>query len=100
MGMVMSVLEASVPKDRWKDLQSAYERIAQQLTPGIVQTFLLHDTKDPALWRIATVWENREAIEAMRQSGETPGGVLVFRAAGAEPTLSIFDVVVHRTGTH
>jgi hypothetical protein len=28
----------------------------------------------------------------MRQSGATPAGVLMFRAAGAEPSLSIFDV--------
>jgi hypothetical protein len=29
----------------------------------------------------------------MRGSGTTPAGILMFRAAGAEPTTSIFEVV-------
>jgi hypothetical protein len=28
----------------------------------------------------------------MRQSGETPRGVLIFHAAGADPVLSVFEV--------
>jgi len=43
------------------------------------------------------VWR-REALDEYRRSVETPGGVLRFRAAGAEPTLSIFDVAVHVGG--
>jgi hypothetical protein len=33
-----------------------------------------------------------EVLAAMRQAG-TPAGVLMFRAAGTEPTLSVHDVV-------
>jgi len=31
----------------------------------------------------------------MRASGETPRGVLMFRAARAEPKLAVFDVHAH-----
>ena len=47
------------------------------------------------MWRILTVWENREALDAMRSSGETPRGVLMFRSAKAEPALSVFEIVQH-----
>jgi hypothetical protein len=49
--------------------------------------------RDPDLMlRIETLWESREALSAMRGTG-TPRGVLIFREAGAEPVLSVFDLV-------
>ncbi len=39
-----------------------------------------------------TVWQSRQALDEMRQSNETPRGVLIFRAVQAEPVLSVFDV--------
>jgi len=42
-----------------------------------------------------TIWESREALDAMRQSGKTPRGALMFRAAVAEPSLSVLEVLGH-----
>ena len=56
-----------------------------------MRTDLLRDARDATRWRVQTLWESREALDAMRSAG-TPAGVLMFRAADAEPTLSIFDV--------
>ena len=92
--MVMTVLEAQVAEEQWAALQDAYATGIQQLEPGIVQTFLVHSRSDSAVWRIMTIWASREALQSMRQSGKTPTGVLMFRAAGAEPTLSVFDVAM------
>jgi hypothetical protein len=61
-----------------------------------VETFLIRDTNDVTTFRIATVWSSREALETMRNSGVKPKGVQMFEAAGATPTLSVFDVVAHR----
>lgn len=91
--MVMTILEAHVAAEKWGTLEQVYHEETKQMDPGIVQTFLLHGSNDPTLWRIATVWRSREALAEMRQSGATPRGVLIFRATGAEPTLSIFEVV-------
>ncbi len=94
----MTILEARVDPGQWAELELAYGAATDRLDPGIVQTFLLHGLSDPAVWRIATVWQSREALETMRRSGETPRGVLMFRAAGAEPVLSVFDVAASAGG--
>lgn len=91
--MVITVLEAHVAADQTAVLQETYQHAVAHLDAGIVQTQLLRSTKDPSLWQIVTTWESRAALDAMRQSGETPRGVLIFRAANAEPVLSVYDVV-------
>ena len=96
--MVMTILEANVDREHWQDLEAVYKTETKALDPGIVQTFLVHSRKDDTTWRIMTIWESREALEAMRQSGETPRGVVMFRAAKAEPVLSVFEIV-SRAGT-
>ncbi len=95
--MVTTILEAHVNPDKWAALEQAYKEAILKLDRGIVETFLLHSPKDPTLWQIVTVWESRAALDEMRNSGETPRGVVIFRAAAAEPVLSIFDVASHAT---
>ena len=95
--MVMTILEARVTPDKWDSLEQAYKAGIRQLDPGITQTLLAHSSADSMLWRIITVWSSRQVLEAMRRSTETPRGVLMFRSAGAEPTLSVFDVVDQAT---
>ena len=93
--MVITILEARVEPDKAPMLEAAYRQGIEQLDEGITQTFLLRDFKDSHIWRIITVWQSRDALEQMRRSGETPRGVVMFRAADAEPTLSVFDVMAH-----
>ncbi len=97
--MVITSLDAQVAPDKWKALEQAYKEAIHELDRGIVQTFLLQNTKDPNQWEIRTVWESREALDEMRNSGQTPRGVLIFRAAGVEPTLYVYKVVA-RAATH
>jgi heme-degrading monooxygenase HmoA len=92
--MVITTLDAQVPPEKWAALEQAYKQsVSGEIDSGLVETFLLHNLREPNQWRIATVWASREALDAMRSSGQTPRGVLIFRAAGAEPTLSISEVV-------
>jgi heme-degrading monooxygenase HmoA len=96
MTQVATTLEARVAEGEWARLRGAYEElVAQPLPPGLRETFLLQDRSDPETWRIVSVWESDEAIEAMRSAG-TPGGVLVFREAGAEPRLTVATVTATR----
>jgi heme-degrading monooxygenase HmoA len=91
--MLLTVLEANVPLGQESSLEAAYQAAAATTLPaGLVRTELLRDSRDPSRWRIQTWWQSREVLDAMRQAG-TPAGVLMFRAAGAEPSLSIFEVV-------
>jgi hypothetical protein len=91
--MILTVLEARVPDGGAVALRAAYAAAgAEPLPPGLVRTELLRDAREGARWRIQTWWASREALDAMRGAG-TPAGVLMFRAAGAEPALSVFEVV-------
>jgi heme-degrading monooxygenase HmoA len=93
--MVITILEAHVASDKAPNLETEFKQGIEHLDAGIVETFLLRDFKDASLWRIPTVWQSREALDEMRRSGETPRGVLMFRAADAEPVLSAVEVVAH-----
>jgi len=90
--MVITILEAYVAVENWILLKEDYKNRTAQLPPQMVQTFLLQSTADQTLWQILSVWKSREALDEMRNSGETPTGVLMFRNVGAEPKLSIFNV--------
>ena len=93
--MILTVLEATLGPGRESALEAAYAAaITSGNRPrGLVRSELLRDSQDPMRWRIQTWWESREALVAMRGSGTPPAGILMFRSAGAEPTLSIFEVV-------
>jgi hypothetical protein len=90
--MVLTILEATVARERVADLQSAFRDAAAHIPAGFIRSHLVSSAADPTRWRIETLWSSREALAAMRLAG-TPQGVLMFRAAGAEPSLSLYDVV-------
>ncbi|MEX2542401.1 MAG: antibiotic biosynthesis monooxygenase [Trueperaceae bacterium] len=91
----MTVLESHVAADKWEAIGGGVEAARNRLPPQMVRTYLAQSTSDKTLWRIVSVWKSREALEEYQRSTETPGGVLLFRNVGAEPTLAVFDVVVH-----
>lgn len=93
--MVVTVLEARVAPQEEQKLLASYTSGIKNLDRGIVETFLAQGSDDRSVWRILTVWEDREALEAMRNSGSPPRGVLIFREAGANPTLTVLDVHAH-----
>lgn len=92
--MVVTMLEAQVPDQQASVLLEAFRRAGEALLPVIRESFLLRAAGSDG-WRIMTVWESREALEEYRASVETPEGVRMFRVAGAEPTLTVFEVVGH-----
>ena len=93
--MVITILQARVEPEKAAILQGEYNKAVGELDEGITQTFLLRDARDPDVWQIMTFWESREALDKMRNSGQTPRGVLMFHTAGATPTLSILTVENH-----
>ena len=91
--MVLTVLEAQVAADREQDLRREFALTAKgPLPPFIVRSTLVRGLQDQSLWRILTVFRTREALEAMRASGEVPRGVAMFRAAGVEPNLAVYEI--------
>jgi quinol monooxygenase YgiN len=94
--MVMTVLEARVAPERVAELERVYAETAAVLPPGIVETSLVRNSRDPSVFRIVTTWSSRAALEEMRASGETPKGIQIFQSVGAAPDVSVFDVVTQR----
>jgi hypothetical protein len=90
--MVITILEAYVEAARWSALEEDYKHRIARLPPQMVQTFLVQSAADQTLWQILSVWKSREALDEMRNSGEIPEGVVMFRNVGAEPKLSLFNV--------
>jgi len=87
--MVMSILEGDLSSDKAAKLEANFADGVKTLEPGIVQTFII---KNASKCKIITLWESREALVAMKSKG-TPKGVLMFRYAGVEPALLVYDVV-------
>ena len=92
--MILTILEGHVDAGKESALQSAYAAAiaSNARPPGLIRSQLIRDAFDPSRWRIQTWWESREAVAAMRGTG-TPAGILMFRAADAEPSTSVFEVI-------
>jgi hypothetical protein len=93
--MVITNLEARLSDGQASILKESFKNATKNLDKGILQTFLLQNPKDLSQWRIETIWESFEVLNEMRKKEDPPRGVLMFREAGAEPKLSIFDVIIH-----
>jgi hypothetical protein len=90
--MFMIVLEAHIPSEKWDALRQSFAVIGTRYLPSSVhETFLIHSTTDSTLWQVIVLWHQRAGFEEMKQQGTLPG-VLLFRAVGAEPILSTWDV--------
>ena len=93
--MIITQLEARVSPEKLNALQAAFDRGVQHLPAAIEQSFLVQDRTDQDVWRVITIWKSQEALQGYRQSVETPEGIVMFREVGAEPTLTISEVVRH-----
>lgn len=93
--MVITRLKARLTPNQAEMLKAVYAKEQGHFPPGLVESFLVQGQADPSDWRILTVWESQEALDAMRAPGKTPRGLEMFREAGAEPELKILNVDQH-----
>ena len=88
---MVAILEAHVSQENWEALQKAYRELGKESKMRPTQSFLIQNKETPTFWRIISIWEDMEFLQKVRQSGETPAGILMFRSAGAEPKLEVFE---------
>jgi heme-degrading monooxygenase HmoA len=89
--MFVTIVEGTVEEAREVDLRSAWsDATAAVLPTGFIESSLLR-TED-GTWRIVTVWESKEAVVAMRASGEPPAAPRMFEQAGSTPSISMWTV--------
>ena len=48
--MVMTILEGRISKENWSRLEQAYQEGSRYHEPGLVQSFLIHSSKEADLW--------------------------------------------------
>jgi heme-degrading monooxygenase HmoA len=69
--MFVTMVEGPVEATREDDLRSAWKKVIDaELPAGFIESSLLR--ADDGTWRIVTFWESKEAVMAMRASGEPP----------------------------
>ena len=88
--MFVTIVEGAVATAREGDLRSAWEERTTVLPAGFIESSLLR-TED-GTWRIVTVWDSKEAVMAMRASGEPPAALTMFERAGSTPSVSMWTV--------
>ena len=92
--MIYTNVQAIVEPEKWKELRQVYSSVDRKSLPeALLSSHLVQDQSEPKLWRILTFWRSKEDMDIYRKSVETPAWFLVFRAADAEPTLSISEVL-------
>jgi quinol monooxygenase YgiN len=64
MNWFLVTMEAQVPPDKEERLLRAYDHAMRNRPPGVIQSMLTRDAHDRTTWRIYTVWESHEALEA------------------------------------
>jgi heme-degrading monooxygenase HmoA len=88
--MYVTIVEGRVEAAREGDLRSAWDAKPDVLPAGFIESSLLR--AEDGTWRIVTVWESREAVLAMRASGEPPAALVMFEQAGSKPSVSMWTV--------
>lgn len=86
--MFVTITEGAVAPEREDDLRSAWEETVSA-PAGLIQSTLVRG--EDGTWRIITFWESREAVMAMRASGEPPA-LTMFHRAGSHPSVSMGTV--------
>ena len=88
--MFVTIVDGVVESAHESDLRSAWEERTASLPAGLIESSLLR--AENGAWRIVTVWESREAVMAMRASGEPPAALIMFEQAGSKPSVSMWTV--------
>lgn len=94
--MIVTVVEAPVPRKKRAALVREYERIVAGRSHVVVQTLLLCCARNDRYWRIATIQADDDVLD---EEMYEPASVDVFRSIGIEPeSISQFRIVSHVHG--
>jgi quinol monooxygenase YgiN len=85
VGMILITMEAQVGPELEPRLIRAFNHAMNNHPPGVVQSLLTRDAQEPTIWRILTIWESREMLEAHYKSGAIMPSAHVFHLAELVP---------------
>ena len=89
--MIITAVDAVVPANREAELIEGFRQMTRATTPdGLIRSELLRGQE--GRWRIQTTWRDREAVIALRASGEAPAAMRLLDGVGATHTHAVFTV--------
>ena len=89
--MIVTVVDAVVAAAREAELLDGFRRLTADSTPdGLIRSELLRGQEGH--WRIQTTWRDREAVIALRASGEPPAAMRLLDSVGATHSHDVFTV--------
>jgi hypothetical protein len=89
--LVVTTIDTRVQTQDEQDLLDGFSQINRATKPdGLVRSELLRGQE--GAWRIQTTWRGREALLAVRDSGEPPAALALLDRLGAEHTHGVFTV--------
>ncbi|WP_345699878.1 antibiotic biosynthesis monooxygenase [Kitasatospora terrestris] len=96
-GRVLSEVSGAVAAERETAFVEAYRQlVAGPLPEGLLRTELLKG--GDRHWRIQSLWRDLATLEAVRADPKTAAAPRLFREAGADPVLAVFEVTVAQVG--
>jgi len=88
---IVTVVDATLDPSRAQDLLDGFREIVEGPRPdGLLRTELLRG--QDGSWRIQTTWRDRDAVMALRASGEPPAALVLLDRVGAEHVHGVFTV--------
>jgi hypothetical protein len=88
---ILTDVSATVDSEKHQQLVAAFQALgAEPMPDGLVRTELLRGRE--GLWRIQTLWRDREALDAMIASSEVPAARRLFQDVGATSALQVYEV--------
>jgi len=90
--MVAAVFEAELDSGQAADLARLMDEGRPTRPEGVLTATLLYDGSRA---RLCAVWKSRDALERYLATADVPRGAELMRKVGAEPTMSVVDVLEH-----
>jgi hypothetical protein len=88
-------MEAHVPEDQWDALERAFGYAMKHRPDALVLSLLAHDSHDTTLWRVLTVWESHDALEAYYGSNTNMPSAYAFHLVSIVPTATLSEVAAY-----
>jgi quinol monooxygenase YgiN len=88
--LILITVSATVDPAREQELLDGFRKLMAELPEGLLRTELLRGQDGG--WRIASLWRDRAALMAARESGQRPAALALFERVGAEHSHDVFTV--------
>jgi hypothetical protein len=93
---ILTSVSADVDPSRTGELVDGFSALVGDALPdGLVRAELLRALD--GTWRIQSLWRDRAALMAARETGERPAALVLFERVGAEHAHEVFTVVARTT---